>query len=303
MLDTPSPEVRRSNFCGSANKLFMAAPPVHATPKAVCRKIANSPAFLATKGPSDYTELSMSPLQLMDSPVHHHPAAPGVMTPGASSGETPSRKQTSTPQTANTTVDTPKNRAFHVASTVVKAKRRLIDEETSVATKKLKPSTSSKKSGSKRSFGQINSGVSHRIRQPDKKPKLSLSLSLSDIKKAKAQRSPRNPLDPPAKIEVVQVVSDEKKSTDELPIKSEQVKPVEVEKAVLGPLLPVLSQSPSVASVTKKPVKKVEPVVPHKPYVSNWNQRYRNKDLGKERKFFKSRADRVVTVSVNDNLK
>lgn len=288
MLDTPSPEMKRSNLLETSNGKFHSQP-IHTTPKgAVCRKIANSPAFLA-KGPMiDFTELSMSPLQLMDSPVHQAGAA---MTPGTSSGESPTTKQTSTPQAGvSTNSSSSKNEAFHVANTVVKAKRRLIQEESpAVATKKLKPSISIKKSSSKRSFGQINSGVSHRIRRPEKRPRLSVSLntlSLSDLKKAKDQSSPKNPLDPLTKADV-EVSTIEKQSTVEV-------------------ILPAVAQ-PQSPAVTKKIISKKEPstppVIPHKTYTPNWNQRYKNRDIGKEKKFFKTRADRVVTVSVNDNLK
>jgi len=289
MLDTPSPEMKRSNLLENSNGKFHSQP-IHTTPKgAVCRKIANSPAFLA-KGPMiDFTELSMSPLQLMDSPVHQAGAA---MTPGTSSGESPTTKQTSTPQAGvSTNSSSSKNEAFHVANTVVKAKRRLIQEESpAVATKKLKPSISIKKSSSKRSFGQINSGVSHRIRRPEKRPRLSVSLntlSLSDLKKAKDQSSPKNPLDPLTKTDV-------------------EVSTIEKQSTVEEVILPAVAQ-PQSPAVTKKIISKKEPstppVIPHKTYTPNWNQRYKNRDIGKEKKFFKSRADRVVTVSVNDNLK
>ena len=184
----------------------------------------NSPAFLVNKT-TDFSELSMSPLQLLDSPVQA-----ALMTPGTSSGESSARKspcflkQTSTPSD-EMAQDTPtnKNKAFIIGSNAfvgTKAKRRLIDDEciennhTVTKTKKgesiqgnvaKKQKTSPNVShparptftkNKKRAFGQINSGVSHRIRRPEKKFKPSvLSVSLSDLKKAKAEGSCKNPLD------------------------------------------------------------------------------------------------------------
>lgn len=93
----------------------------------------NSPAFLVNKT-TDFSELSMSPLQLLDSPVQAV-----LMTPTTSSGESSSSKshrylkQTSTPS-QEMIPDTPgnKNKAFFIttnASVGIKAKRRLIEEE------------------------------------------------------------------------------------------------------------------------------------------------------------------------------
>ena len=325
-MDTPSPETRRSS------KLAMKL----STPKSLaCRKIANSPIFLA-KCNTDFSELSMSPLQLMDSPVQ-----PAPMTPSTSSGESPQSKssqylkQTSTPSD-DLSQDTPsmKNKAFLIASNAlvaIKAKRRLIEEENSKdgepgdtavvgnAAKKKKTSPKPSPGGSKmlnkmkRLYGSINLGVSHRIRKPDKKKRSVSSISLTDLKKAKAEAMLKHPLDPFHKCDPVHsgeeltlvtgienqppVGQDGAKQDQPLSI---TVKPLEKAADLKNPMKVQSPQTPR-NNKSKKEEKQVTPKI----ITRNWNQRYRHDN--RERKFFKSRTEdspkRVVTVSVNDNLK
>jgi hypothetical protein len=322
-MDTPSPEFRRTHL----SRLT--------TPKSVaCRKIMNSPAFLVNKT-TDISELSMSPLQLLDSPIQAV-----LMTPSTSSGESPGKKsprylkQTSTPS-QGMMQDTPNNsnKAFIIASNAfagIKAKRRLIEEvdvtpkshtndkksnkENSVqanAAKRQKTSpktsitTMSKSARNKKRFaGQINSGVSHRIRWPEKRVKPSLSISFTELKKAKAEGIIRNPLDP---------LNKTLPSSAELCIASDvQFTPIaeRIEELKLSvPAKPILAQQvlPPKSPVVLLTKEKKALVISPKVITRNWNQRYRKET--RERKFFKSRgteeetSNRVVTVSVNDNLK
>lgn len=323
-MNTPSPEFRRTHL----SRLT--------TPKSVaCRKIMNSPAFLVNR-PTDISELSMSPLQLLDSPVQA-----AMMTPITSSGESPCRqsprcmKQTSTPS-QGIMQDTPSNsnKAFIIASNAyagIKAKRRLIEDEVDASPntksgksekepsvpanaakrQKTSPKTSfitmSKSARTKKkNAGQINSGVSHRIRWPEKRVKPSLSISFSDLKKPKAEGITRNPLDP---------LNRTLPSSEELCIASSvQNTPIaeRIEELKLSvPVKPLLAQqvsSPkSVGPSLRLAKEKKQIVISPKVITRNWNQRYRKET--RERKFFKSRGTeeetscRVVTVSVNDNLK
>lgn len=318
-MDTPSPELRRTQLCRLT------------TPKSVaCRKILNSPAFLASRTFTDLSELSMSPLQLLDSPAHA-----STMTPSTSSGESSGRKsprflkQTSTPSNG-IGHDTPtnKNKAFIIASSAfvgLKAKRRLIEEEfdqrsdiqnstvikESPAAKKQKTTpkaavvVSKFSRGKKKSFGQINSGVSHRIRKPEikvVKPSI-LSISLSDLKKAKAEGIHKHPLDPLNKtLPIVEQNSISPCLNASIVEEAEPVSKVETVK----PIVQVSTPKAHVPVSVKQQNKAV--AISPKLITRNWNQRYR-KDT-RERKFFKSRgteedksSQRVVTVSVNDNLK
>ena len=288
----------------------------------------NSPAFLVNKT-TDFSELSMSPLQLLDSPVQA-----ALMTPGTSSGESSARKspcflkQTSTPSD-EMAQDTPtnKNKAFIIGSNAfvgTKAKRRLIDDEciennhTVTKTKKgesiqgnvaKKQKTSPNVShparltftkNKKRAFGQINSGVSHRIRRPEKKFKPSvLSVSLSDLKKAKAEGSCKNPLDALNKTLPTCQELLESSSVNEAAIIT---RPVVVESPG-----PAIRSQPSTPRALKSLVKKekIVPgiiVSPSSIYNSVWSSpRYRKT----EKKFFKTKGteDRVRTVFINDNVK
>ena len=281
----------------------------------------------------------MSPLQLMDSPVQ-----PPLMTPNASSGESPTSKsqrftlkQTSTPDDDDVSQDTPsmKNKAFLIASNAlgaIKAKRRLIEEESnkergdgeatesSVGNPAKKKKTSPKPSpgGSKmfnkmkRLYGSINLGVSHRIRKPEKKKGSLVNISLSDLKKAKADSMLKHPLDPFHKCDLpvhsgeeLNVVTgmENQPSLNQEAVKQDQALPIPV-KHLEANLNPTKVQSPQTPKSNKG--KKEEKQVTPKVVSRTWNQRYRNDN--RERKFFKSRASedspkRVVTVSVNDNLK
>lgn len=325
-MNTPSPEFRRTHL----SRLT--------TPKSVaCRKIMNSPAFLINR-PTDISELSMSPLQLLDSPVQA-----AMMTPSTSSGESPNRqsprfmKQTSTPS-QGMMQDTPSNsnKTFIIASNAyvgIKAKRRLIEDEvdaspnsqtsigklckdTSVRANAAKRQKTSPKTSyitmskaartKKRIAGQINSGVSHRIRWPEKRVKPSLSISFSELKKAKTKGIIRNPLDPlnktlPSSAELC-IAS----SVQNTPI-AERIEELKLSVPV-KPLLIQQVSSPKTPGPTLRLAKeKKQIVISPKVITRNWNQRYRKET--RERKFFKSRGTeeemscRVVTVSVNDNLK
>lgn len=328
-MDTPSPELRRTHL----SRLT--------TPKSVaCRKIANSPAFLANRVITEFSELSMSPLQLLDSPVQA-----ALMTPSTSSGESSGRKsprylkQTSTPSD-EMMPDTPSNnnKAFIIASNAfvgIKAKRRLIEEESNnskgsqeSSTRKREhsaPGNAAKKqkttpkaatftlssfSRNKKFSGKINSGVSHRIRRPEKKLKpSSLSISLTDLKKAKAESLTKHPLDPLTKI-LPQPANDvkTKQSEDNCSSDIENTPPVckNVEQLENVTSPKPQSMTPKALNNSSFKEKKVIGISP-KVLTRNWNQRYR-KDT-RERKFFKSRGteentpNRVVTVSVNDNIK
>lgn len=294
----------------------------------------NSPAFLVNKT-TDFSELSMSPLQLLDSPVQAV-----LMTPTTSSGESSSSKshrylkQTSTPS-QEMIQDTPgnKNKAFFIttnASVGIKAKRRLIEEEchhtlhlptknenmvkeTTVQVSAAKRQKTSPKvsvptmlklsRSKKRIAGQINSGVSHRIRWTEKKVKPSMSLSLSELKKTKAEGVIKNPFDPlnrtvPTSLEMCVSISDHDT------LNTESIQGINV-SVPIRPLLPVQTlKSPGPKALGKE--NKNHTISP-KIITRNWNVRYR-KDT-RERKFFKSRgteqeaSNRVVTVSVNENLK
>lgn len=322
-MDTPSPELRRTHLTRLT------------TPKSVARRqICKSPAFLAHKTVPEFCELSMSPLQLLDSPVKST-----IMTPSESPGRKSLRlqKQTSTPseEIPQSTPSSNKNQGFVISSNVfaaVKAKRRLIEELPAIQNKaspvtfrgnkespnqeraskkpKITPNKTMPlvklKKNKRKSFGQINSGVSHRIRKPEKRVKSSLSISLSDLKKAKAEGLGKNPWEALNKTlpstqetssaqSIIQTDSTEdKKIVTTLPM-SEPVKPL--------PQTPTLkNQLPQLAKQEKKAI-----VISPKVITRNWNQRYRKET--RERKFFKSRgseeekSNRVVTVSVNENLK
>ncbi len=298
----------------------------------------NSPVFLVNRA-TDFSELSMSPLQLLDSPVQA-----ALMTPGTSSGESSGRKsprflkQTSTPSNGMAQ-DTPtnKNKAFIIASNAfvgTKAKRRLIDEEFNQskephysdkfkkespvqgnAAKKQKttPKASAPvmhkfSKSKKRAFGQINSGVSHRIRvKPEKRIKPSvLSISLSELKKAKAGGFCKNPLDALNKTlptcEELCISS----CVDETTIvrRPEVVEsPGSVKPRLQTTVQPSTPRTPkaSVSALREKIVPGIV-VSPKSIYNSVWSSpRYRKT----EKKFFKSKGteDRVHTVCINDNVK
>nr|CAH0104528.1 unnamed protein product [Daphnia galeata] len=284
-MDTPSPEFRRTHL----SRLT--------TPKSVaCRKIMNSPAFLVNKT-TDISELSMSPLQLLDSPIQAV-----LMTPSTSSGESPGKKsprylkQTSTPS-QGMMQDTPNNsnKAFIIASNAfagIKAKRRLI-EEVDVTPKSQ---TNDKKSNKE------NSVQANAAKRQKTSPKT--SIITIELKKAKAEGIIRNPLDP---------LNKTLPSSAELCIASDvQFTPIaeRIEELQLSvPARPILAQqvlppkSPALLLTKEKKALVISPKV----ITRNWNQRYRKET--RERKFFKSRgteeetSNRVVTVSVNDNLK
>ena len=227
-----------------------------------------------------------------------------------------------------------KNKAFLIASNAlvaIKAKRRLIEEENSKggvpndsaivgnAAKKKKTSPKPSPGGSKmlnkmkRLYGSINLGVSHRIRKPEKKKHPVSSISLTDLKKAKAEAMLKHPLDPFHKCDpvhsgeeltLVSGVENQLPNIGQDGAKPDQplsipVKPLEK----VADLNPVKVQSPQTPRINKS--KKEEKQVTPKIITRNWNQRYRPDN--RERKFFKSRSEdspkRVVTVSVNDNLK
>lgn len=227
-----------------------------------------------------------------------------------------------------------KNKAFLIASNAlvaIKAKRRLIEEENSKggvpndsaivgnAAKKKKTSPKPSPGGSKmlnkmkRLYGSINLGVSHRIRKPEKKKRPVSSISLTDLKKAKAEAMLKHPLDPFHKCDpvhsgeeliLVSGMENELPNIGQDGAKPDQplsipVKPVEK----VADLNPIKVQSPQTPRINKS--KKEEKQVTPKIITRNWNQRYRPDN--RERKFFKSRSEdspkRVVTVSVNDNLK
>lgn len=295
----------------------------------------NSPVFLVNRT-TDISELSMSPLQLLDSPVQAI-----LMTPTTSSGESSSSKshrylkQTSTPS-QDIVQDTPnnKNKAFVIATNAyvaIKAKRRLIEEESNQtlyfqnkienvkkdsaiqasAAKKQKtspklsvPTMSKLSKNKKRITGQINSGVSHRIRWPEKKVKPSLSMSFSELKKAKTEGIIRNPFDSlnksvPTSPEMSVPTSDcDPNNTVLMP----QIKVSVPTK----PLLQVQTPKSPGSTLLLGKENKSRTISP-KIITRNWNIRYRKET--RERKFFKSRgteqeaSNRVVTVSVNDNLK
>jgi hypothetical protein len=133
-----------------------------------------------------------------------------------------------------------------------------------------------------------------------------LSISFSDLKKPKAEGITRNPLDP---------LNRTLPSSEELCIASSvQNTPIaeRIEELKLSvPVKPLLAQqvsSPkSVGPSLRLAKEKKQIVISPKVITRNWNQRYRKET--RERKFFKSRGTeeetscRVVTVSVNDNLK
>lgn len=164
----------------------------------------------------------------------------------------------------------------------------------------------------KRLYGSINLGVSHRIRKPDKKKHLVSSISLTDLKKAKAEAMLKHPLDPFHKCDPVHsgeelslvVGVETQPPVDQNGAKQDQPLPVIVKAldkaADLNPLKVNSPQTPR-NNKSKKEEKQVTPKI----ITRNWNQRYRPDN--RERKFFKSRTEdspkRVVTVSVNDNLK
>ena len=285
------------------------------TPKSLVRRqILNSPAFYGFRSAcNDQTELTMSPLQLTDSPACQ-PAAP--LTPSSAVRSSPRRKQTSTPgkDGAAPTVSSNKNQAFLIESngpTFSKAKRRLIEEPSTLpapsfyssnssgnAAKRIKithkPSITRRPFSSQRHrrYGSINAGVGHKIRRP--KP----GSKKVNIMQRKVPQIAEIWLDPSlTSIKHLQV---EKESAPPSPATlTSSPKPNEF---VALKEVPATSNTPETA---RKPEKKLE-IVP-KVITRNWNHGYRET---KERRFFKSKAshperlqNRVVTVSVNENLK
>jgi len=308
VMNTPSPEIKRTKT-------------MFTTPVGVCRKILGSPGFLS-KAFTDISELSMSPLQLLDTPIK-----PTPITPGNSSGETPrsdfNRVQQSSTPSENRILGTSsvQNKAFFIPSTVytsVKAKRRLIEDEKPSAVdlnrgnaakkQKVMPTSYSKPikyktSSKKRRLGHINAGVSHRIPRP--KPSRKVTCGKKPQRKS-----------PDSKMGIKEETKEaaQQKSNDFVGLKNVVVEktPSVSEKTIEHPLLRQESESPSTKPMLKNKdkVKAVEnklAIVP-KVITRNWNQ-HQNRTETRERKFFKSRTttedspSRIVTVSVNENLK
>lgn len=302
-MNTPSPELMRTKA-------------IYNTPKSICRKILGSPGFLA-KGFSDIGELSMSPLQLLDSPI---PAAP--LTPLHSSGETPKLlnervEQTSTPSESFLAgTSSIKNKAFVISANIytsVKAKRRLINDENHSAANTnpapaKKPKTTpapysravSKNSHMKRrSLGQINAGVSHKIRRPKPSRKVlagkKLGKSFDSTVDAKQEITPVKPVENTRK----KVVADPAAELGSSMLSSSSMDQIS--------LMLQQNVTPKANNHSNERARMVEkkPATVPKVITRHWN---RNRQETKERKFFKSRdsqdsPNRIVTVSVNDNLK
>jgi len=303
VMNTPSPEIKRTKA-------------IYTTPKSICRKILGSPGFLS-KGFSDFSELSMSPLQLLDSPV-----LPAPLTPIHSSGETPRQlketaKQTSTPSESPVAgTSSIKNKAFVISASVytsIKAKRRLINEENQSATNlnpaaakkpKITPSpysrAASKSSRTKRrSLGQINAGVSHKIRRPKPSRKVlggrKLGKSFDSAFGTKQEVTPVKPVESTCK-EPVTTPAAESRNRLVTPASNDEFS-----------LLLQQNSTPKANSHSNERIKTVEkkPASVPKVITRNWN---RERKETKERKFFKSRdsqesPNRIVTVSVSENLK
>lgn len=329
-MDTPSPELKKTPFSRFA------------TPNGLgCRKMTSSPANFPNKRLTDFNELSMSPLHLMDSPSVRLPAP---LTPSTSYAESPRKsprvlKQTSTPSDRMALTDTPslKNKAFIISSSSVpsKAKRRLIEDGESTKNKvvlnssirdssfqgnapkrqkttpKSAPSLGRRPLKLKKRVGQINFGVSHRIRpkeKPDKLIKRSFGITLSDLKKNRNSDVPRHPFDPVNKSinETHEDVQSQQAQVTEIIQPHPENKMPPIISDSISPLIKGMQraklQSPTVA-ITKEKTPRISPKV----ITRNWNQRYKTDN--RERKFFKSRQsnedtpNRVVTVSVSENLK
>ena len=198
--------------------------------------------------------------------------------------------------------DTPtnKNKAFIIGSNAfvgTKAKRRLIDDRCKCSPNISQPARHTFTKNKKQAFGQINSGVSHKICRPEKKFKpFVLSVSLSDLKEAKAERSCKNLLDALNKMLPTYQKLLESSSVNEAAIIT---RPVVVESPG-----PAMRSQPSTPHTLKSLVKKekivsVIIVSPSSIYNSVWSSpRYRKT----EKKFFKT-EDRVRTVFINDNVK
>ena len=304
VMNTPSPEIKRTKT-------------IYTTPKSICRKILGSPSFLS-KGFSDFSELSMSPLQLLDSPI-----PTGPLTPINSSGETPKQLDETYKQNLASTpseslvsgTSSIKNKAFVISASVytsVKAKRRLIDEENHspinsnpAAAKKPKTTSThysraiSKSSRSKRrSLGQINAGVSHKIRRPKPSRKVlagkKLGKSFDSALSAKQGTTPAKPVEFAHKEAVACPAVESSGNTLAPPTTTDEFS-----------LLLQQNSTPKANSHQRvKALEKKSSTVP-KVLTRHWN---RNRKETRERKFFKSRdsqdsPNRIVTVSVNDNLK
>jgi hypothetical protein len=319
VIDTPSPEMKPNHF-----KMT--------TPKGACRQIFNSPALMRKEFTDEVGELTMSPLQLNDSPVH---ASIVPMTPSTSQSVNGSPcksprflKQCSTPSD-DVIPDTPsnKNKAFVIATNTSKAKRRLIDDSIpSPSSAQPKSSTSfsspmprgnvAKKvkvtpkiakrtyvPPRKKRYGSINAGVGHSIRRP--KPSKKVAVNQKKV---------------PTVSELLPTILDEqnktKASEKELhPVSSDVDPELPTSAEPLQEAVTKLKEPPAIKNTatkstpnSKESVNKLEKKIEIVPKVitRSWNHGYR---APKERRFFKSRAapdqlqDRVVTVSVNDNLK
>lgn len=272
----------------------------------------------------------------MDSPSVRLPGAP--LTP-SSYAESPIRKsprlkQTSTPSNGMAIIDTPSltNKAFIIAnssSVPSKAKRRLIEDEGSSknnvmsspltqgnaakrqkTTPKSAPTLGKKPPKLKKRIGQINFGVSHRIRpreKPDRPVKSSSNIiTLSDLKKNRSEGQ-RHPFDPVNKsfTEMHDVVHDtpaEAQVSEKIQPNIENIRPVLAD--AVSPLIRGMQRT-KLQSPTVNLIKEKAATVSPKVITKTWNQRYK-KDT-RERKFFKSRQsneeNRVVTVSMSENIK
>ena len=312
-IETPSPE----------RKWGRLQPDV--TPKSVGRSIFSSPAYLK-KQFTDITELSMSPLVLVDSPAEKMDLLTPSGSSQSSSGESFEKRsglngQTSTPG-AGVAFDTSnKNKAFVInnkSPMFIKAKRRLIDDEgtfsprsgdTSLvkqgAAKKQKTMPRLKKESQRRhrSFGGINAGVSHKIRRP--KPVKVAPKNDTILNTPKVNKNANESLGTQKETNISEQVLNKKDFVKQ----NEEVPPI----ANMMPKKKIPDEASTRKENTKPPVPeaatKMEKTQVSSPKIitRNWNQGYRET---RERKFFKSRTvgteggqERIVTVSVNDNLK
>ena len=324
VIDTPSPEMKPNHF-----KMT--------TPKGACRQILNSPALMRKEFTDEVGELTMSPLQLNDSPVHTSivPMTPSTsQSVNGSSCKSPRfLKQCSTPSD-DVIPDTPsnKNKAFVIATNTSKAKRRLIDDSIpSPSSAQPKPSTSfsspmprgnvAKKvkvtpkiakrtyvPPRKKRYGSINAGVGHSIRRPKPAKKVNVNEkkvpTVSELLPTVVDEENKNKA---SGKELHPMSSDVDRPTKdpEFPSSAEPLQET-VTKLKEPPAIKntVTKSTPNSKESVTKLEKKIE-IVP-KVITRSWNHGYR---APQERRFFKSRAapeqlqDRVVTVSVNDNLK
>ena len=317
VIDTPSPELKRA----FVNKTLH-------TPKGVCRKILNSPALLR-KQFTDLNELTMSPLVLSDSPIPAAvPVTPSDSCDSTSVSKSPRLKQTSTPGD-EVAPETPsnKNRAFVIETNISKAKRRLIEDTTlspssagdsvrvqqfgtpvnvkgNVA-KKIKvapkPVKKAHASHSKKRYGSINAGVGHKIRRPKPNKKtFAAKPSPNAVPKANRGSVTSATSIPEHKVELNELKEAIVPATSH---ESIIVNPQSKSPKIAGTPTRIVSKADNDA-VINRVEKKFEIVT--KNITRNWFHGLRQP---KERKFFKSRGtaeqslDRVVTVSVNENLK